>query len=172
VKHQWKEASARTVKRSPKGEFRATQVKLASPGKCGLLVHDMLWLKLGSSTLQPLLKDCSWVWRQFHCTSDIEQSRVLKLTKKNMFIFNTGFIRCLSQFRAMLWWNTMTKSSLGKKRVYSVYTSTLLFITEGSQDRNSNRARTWRQELVQRPLMDGAADWLAPRGLLSIFSSL
>jgi hypothetical protein len=31
------------------------------------------------------------------------------------------------------------------------YTSTLLFITEGSQDRNSERAGTWRQELMQRP---------------------
>jgi hypothetical protein len=31
----------------------------------------------------------------------------------------------------------MTKVQVGEGRVYSVYTSTLLFITKGSQDRNS-----------------------------------
>ena len=35
--------------------------------------------------------------------------------------------------------------------VYLAYTSTSLFITEGSQDRNSNQAGTWRQELMQEP---------------------
>jgi hypothetical protein len=30
------------------------------------------------------------------------------------------------------------------------YTSTLLFITKGSQDWDSHRAGTWRQELMQR----------------------
>ena len=37
------------------------------------------------------------------------------------------------------------------KRIYLAYTFTLMFITEGSQDRNSYRTRTWRQELMQRP---------------------
>jgi hypothetical protein len=45
----------------------------------------------------------------------------------------------------------MTKKHIGEERVYSVYTSTLLFIIKGSQDRNSHRAGTWRQELIQRP---------------------
>ena len=36
---------------------------------------------------------------------------------------------------------------------------------EGSQDRNSNRAGTWRQEMTQRP-WKGAAYWHAPYGLL------
>ena len=35
---------------------------------------------------------------------------------------------------------------VGGGRVYSAYTSTLLFITEGSQDRNSHRVGNWRQE--------------------------
>ena len=39
----------------------------------------------------------------------------------------------------------------GEESVYSAYTSTALFITEGSQDRNSSRVGTWRQELMQRP---------------------
>ena len=41
-----------------------------------------------------------------------------------------------------------------------------LFITEGSQDRNSSRAGIWRQELMQRPWR-GAAYWLTSRGLLN-----
>jgi hypothetical protein len=53
----------------------------------------------------------------------------------------------------------MTKKKVGEERVYSTYTSTLLFITKGSQDRTSHRARTWRQELMQRPWRD-AAYWL------------
>ena len=45
----------------------------------------------------------------------------------------------------------MTKRQAGEERVYLAYTSALLFITKGSQDRNSNRAAFWRQELMQRP---------------------
>jgi hypothetical protein len=30
----------------------------------------------------------------------------------------------------------MTKKQVGEERVYSAYTSTLMFITKGSQDRN------------------------------------
>jgi hypothetical protein len=54
----------------------------------------------------------------------------------------------------------MTKKQVGKERVYSAYTSTLLFITKGSQDRNSHRAGTWRLEWMQRPWRN-AAYWLA-----------
>jgi hypothetical protein len=43
------------------------------------------------------------------------------------------------------------KKQVGEERVYSAYTSTLLFITKGGQDRNSNKAGTWRQEQVQGP---------------------
>jgi len=43
---------------------------------------------------------------------------------------------------------TMTKKQVEEERV--AYISTLLFITKGSQDRNSNRTGTWRQELTQR----------------------
>jgi hypothetical protein len=38
-----------------------------------------------------------------------------------------------------------------------------------SQDRKSNRAGTWRQELMQRPWR-GAAYWLAPHLLLNLLS--
>jgi hypothetical protein len=62
----------------------------------------------------------------------------------------------------------MTKK-VGEERVYSAYTSTLLFITKGSQDRNSHRAGTWRQELMQRPWRD-VPYWLASPGLLSLLS--
>jgi hypothetical protein len=65
--------------------------------------------------------------------------------------------------------NIMTKKEVGEERVYSAYTSTLLFSTKGSQDRNSHRAGTWRQELMQRPWRD-AAYWLASSGLLRLIS--
>jgi hypothetical protein len=35
--------------------------------------------------------------------------------------------------------NVMTKKQVGEERVYSAYTSILLFITKGSQDWNSSR---------------------------------
>ena len=40
---------------------------------------------------------------------------------------------------------------LGEERVCLAYASTPQFIIEGSQGRNSSRAGTWRQELMQRP---------------------
>jgi hypothetical protein len=51
----------------------------------------------------------------------------------------------------------------------SAYTSISLFITEGSQDRNSRRTGTWRQELIQRPGR-GVPYWLGPHDLLSLLS--
>jgi hypothetical protein len=61
----------------------------------------------------------------------------------------------------------MTKKQVVEERVYSAYTSTLLFITKGSQDWNSHRRGTWRQVLMQRPWR-GAAYWLASPDLLSL----
>jgi hypothetical protein len=46
----------------------------------------------------------------------------------------------------------MTKKKIGDERVCLTYTSTALFIIEGSQDRNSHRvSSSWKQELMQRP---------------------
>jgi hypothetical protein len=56
----------------------------------------------------------------------------------------------------------------GEKRVHLAYTSILLFIIKGSQDRNSNQAETWKQELMQRPWRDGAY-WLAPMACSAFF---
>jgi hypothetical protein len=55
------------------------------------------------------------------------------------------------------------------KKVYSAYTSTLLFITKENQDRNSHRAGTWRQELMQRSWRS-AAYWLTFHVLLGLLS--
>jgi hypothetical protein len=49
------------------------------------------------------------------------------------------------------------KKQLGEERVYFPDASTIQSITERSQGRNSNRAGTWRQELMQRP-WKGAAN--------------
>jgi hypothetical protein len=62
----------------------------------------------------------------------------------------------------------MTKKQIGEERVYSAYTSTLLFITKGSQDWNSIK-QVRKQELMQRPWKD-VTYWLASPGLLSLFS--
>jgi hypothetical protein len=63
----------------------------------------------------------------------------------------------------------MTRKEVGEERVYSAYTSTWLFITKASQDWNSHKAGTWRQELMQRPWRS-AAYWIASPHLLSLFS--
>ena len=59
------------------------------------------------------------------------------------------------------------QKQLAEERVNLAHASIALLIIEGSQDRNSNWAGTWRQELMQRP-QRGAAYWLAPGGLLSL----
>jgi len=58
----------------------------------------------------------------------------------------------------------MTKKQVGEERVYSAYTSTLLFITTGSQDGNSPTG----QEPGGRSSCRGAAYWLDPHGLLAL----
>ena len=63
----------------------------------------------------------------------------------------------------------MTKIQLGEERICLVYLPILLFIMEGSQDKNSNRSETWRQELMQKPWRC-AAYWLVSHGLLSLLS--
>jgi hypothetical protein len=48
----------------------------------------------------------------------------------------------------------MTKKQVGEERLFfffPAYTFISLVIIKGYQDRNSNRAGTWRQELIQRP---------------------
>ena len=45
----------------------------------------------------------------------------------------------------------MTERQVGKARIYLAYNPTSLFIMEEIQERNSNRAGSWRQELMQRP---------------------
>ena len=63
----------------------------------------------------------------------------------------------------MLEQNTMLKNNLGKNGLIVVYSSTSQFVTEGSEGRNSNRAGTWKQELMQRPRRSSAY-WLTPSG--------
>jgi hypothetical protein len=58
----------------------------------------------------------------------------------------------------------MIRKQVGEERVYLAYTSMSLFIIEGSQDRNSNMAGTWSQELMHRSWRD-AVYWLAPKWL-------
>lgn len=66
----------------------------------------------------------------------------------------------------LLWWNTTMKIQVGEERVYLACASPALFITEGSQDRNSKEGRSQKQELTQG-LWSSAAYWLVPHGLVS-----
>jgi hypothetical protein len=47
--------------------------------------------------------------------------------------------------------DVMNRKQVWEERVYSAYTFTQPFITKGNEDRNSHRAGTWMQELMQRP---------------------
>lgn len=48
------------------------------------------------------------------------------------------------------------QKQVGKEGAYLAHTSISLFITEGSQDGNSNREATWRQELMSNPWSSAA----------------
>jgi hypothetical protein len=56
----------------------------------------------------------------------------------------------------------MTKNQVGEERVYSAYTSILLFLTK--EVRTGTQAG-WKQELMQRPWRD-VLYWLAQSALL------
>jgi hypothetical protein len=60
----------------------------------------------------------------------------------------------------------MTKKQVGEQKVYSAYTSTLLFIIKGSQYRNSHRIGNWRQERMQKLCLKTCFPWLAQHVLL------
>jgi hypothetical protein len=66
--------------------------------------------------------------------------------------------------------NVMTKKQAGKERVYSAYTSMLLFVTKGSQDCNSLQARNLEAG-ADAEAMDGCClldcfPWLAQLAFL------
>jgi hypothetical protein len=61
----------------------------------------------------------------------------------------------------------MTKKQAVEERIILAYCCASL--KEGSQDRNSHRAGTWRQELMYRPWRV-ATYWLASPGLFSLLS--
>ena len=63
----------------------------------------------------------------------------------------------------------MTKSNFGGG-VYYTYSSIYLFMTKNSEGRNSSRAGTYRQELMQRP-WKGTTYSLDPCGLAFCFPS-
>ena len=69
----------------------------------------------------------------------------------------------------LLQWSVMTKKQVGEEKVHVAYASTPQFIIKRSLDKNSSRAGTWRQELMQRP-WKSAAYWLAHHGSLSLLS--
>jgi hypothetical protein len=63
----------------------------------------------------------------------------------------------------------MTKCILERKELIIASTFISHAISEGSQDRNLNRIKPWKQELMQRPWRS-ADYWLAPYVLLILLS--
>jgi hypothetical protein len=94
-----------------------------------ICVH--LSFTLGWDLFSDLFHGSSWI--RLSCLWDACVHKAISL-----------FVACLSQgFYSCT--NIMTKKQVGKERVYSAYTSMLLFITKGSQDWNSSRSgsRSW-----------------------------
>jgi hypothetical protein len=61
----------------------------------------------------------------------------------------------------------MTKKQVGEERVYSAYISTLLFITDGSQDWNSSRSRAGADaETMEGCFLLACFYWLAQPAVL------
>ena len=80
-----------------------------------------------------------------------------------------GDTRTLSQLRLCCYDETSWPKANWGGRSLLAYTSTSPLIVGENQDRNSSRAQTWRQELMQRPWR-GATYLLALHGLLSLLS--
>jgi hypothetical protein len=77
--------------------------------------------------------------RRGQATSFISYCQVTVGWSLDRMLTISVFAICLSQgFYSCT--NIMTKKQVGEERVYSAYISTLLFITEGSQDWNSSRS--------------------------------
>jgi hypothetical protein len=75
----------------------------------------------------------------YTCTATMGIITMLPQTCGNKSTSILTYITCLSQgFYSCT--NFMTKKQVVEERVYSAYTSTLLFITKGSQDWNSSRS--------------------------------
>ena len=66
-------------------------------------------------------------------------------------------------------WLTLPQYTTSSITLPQYITSSIPLITEESQGGHSGMVGSWRQELMQRPWR-GAADQLAPHGLLSLFS--
>jgi hypothetical protein len=62
---------------------------------------------------------------------EVKRRRGAKSTELLGHCLSQGFYSCTS---------IMTKKQVGEERVYSAYTSKLLFITKGSRDWNSSRS--------------------------------
>jgi hypothetical protein len=76
--------------------------------------------------------------------------------EKICWCLNQGFYSCT---------NIMTKKQIEEERVYSAYTSLLLFITKVRTATQSGQ-----EAEADAEAMEGAAYWLASPGLLSLLS--
>ena len=99
-----------------------------------LFTEGLFYLALGHHPLwweKPGVRGCwftaQWKQRALHT----RLHWLLTQSRTQPICLSQGFYSCT---------NIMTKKQVGEERVYSAYTSMLLFITKGSQDWNSNRS--------------------------------
>jgi len=98
-----------------------------------------------SSNLRSIASSPSLKHTQYQCGSGLIVSWILGSPRLKIKI--NLFLRPILVMVTIAVMKYCDQKQAGEKRVYLV----ALFITKGSQDKNSNRAGTWRQELMQRP---------------------
>jgi hypothetical protein len=102
------------------GHVRRVMIKMA--GTCHLTIKSSIW----SNTLTHISHICTDLL--ISCTLIDFQAQTSKT-------YRYALVRVSIPAQ-----NIMTKKQFGEERVYSAYTSTLLFITKGSQDWNLSRS--------------------------------
>ncbi len=129
--------------------YRNLQIKTAMPWKESLIfplkfhkpgLHLLQFLNIifQAPTQHPTELLTKWIFKPKVPKSSPKHGQVVTGIPHLLvpICLSQGFYSCT---------NIMTKKQVGEERVYSAYTSILLFITKGSQDWNSSRSesRSW-----------------------------
>ena len=119
-----------------------------------LTLNKSPFISVSQKFLFLIWKEQLWVIKFLSLIQHSASSLIFVRNLQRLFTLHTGILNwkqprtkcfvtaCLSQglYSAQ---NVMTKKQVGEERIFSAYTSTLLFITKESQDWNSHRSGTW-----------------------------